>query len=375
MIVYCGLRHFYSHYFEPPQQDAYYILTHNGEIWDFSPALKKYGITRGLNPGIVFQLDRPVLTLPIELAEYEQYSRIWHDFCRHYTKDLEPEYPHAWYLRFRQKPILEQFLLDFAEQTERECSGAIFGVGVSKLVAKLAAHNSPPGKNVIPPAKTQDFLQRIPLSRLPLPEADSLAKLGLQTVGELARLPLMELLNQFGKRAESLQKLGRGEDEKPFRSQEIVELNWSMDCTVLDGFLRPLERSELSPYLRQGLQEMAASLQAQNLVACLLKLDADTEQGEQVKAKRRFKEATNDWTVLERAVQSLLPAKCIAHLTVQLADLNQAPITQLNMFSQPAKRKTVPLPAQLPAQMGIELPRRERFLLIWKEHLKNEQAN
>ncbi len=375
MIVYCGLRHFYIQHFEPPQQDAYYILTQNGEIWDFSPTLKKYGVTSKLKPQAVFQLDRPVFTQPIDLVEYEQFSRQWHDFCRNYTRDLETEYPHAWYLRFRQKSILEQFLLDFAKEAEQQGSGAIFGVGMSKLVAKLAAHNSPPGRNIIRPEQTDEFLLSIPLNRLPLPETDSLEKLGLQTIGELAVLPLMELTNQFGRRADFLRQLGRGEDAHPFCSQEITELNWSLDCTVLDGFLRPLRPHELLPYLRQGLQDLAASLQGQNQAARLLKLEIDTEQGEILLTERRFKQAAQEWEVLERAAQSLLPAKAIARLTVRLAGLERATATQLNMFVERAVPKTVPLPPRLPAQVGIELPRRERFLLIWKEHLKSEQAN
>ena len=375
MIVYCGLRHFYIHHFEPPQQDAYYILTQNGEIWDFSPALKKYGVTSKLSPRTVFWLDRPVFTQCLELAEYEQFSGKWHDFCRLYTQDLEPEYPHAWYLRFRQKTILEQFLFDFDQEAQRKGSGAILGAGASKLVAKLAAHNAPPGQNVIEPEKTEKFLARIPLSRLPLPETDSLEKLGLRTIGELAALPPVELTNQFGSRADFLRRLGRGEDTRPFRSRDVTELSWSLDCTVLDGFLRPLTPRELLPYLKQGLQELAASLRGQNRAAGLLKLEIGTEQGELLRTERRFKEAADQWQVFKRAVQSLLPAKPIAHLTVRLAGLQETSPTQLGMFVERAAPKTVPLPPRLPAQIGVELPRRERFLLIWKEQFKNEQAN
>jgi len=176
MIVYCGLRHFYIQHFEPPEQDAYYILTHNKEVWDFSPELKKHGVTLGVKPKTVFQLERPVLTLPLELDEYAPFSRSWYDFSRLYTKELEPEYPHAWYLRFKQKSILEQFLFDFAKKAEQEGAGAIFGVGKSKLVAKLAAHNLPPGQNIIPPEKTEEFLLRVPLKQAPPTGSEHTAK-------------------------------------------------------------------------------------------------------------------------------------------------------------------------------------------------------
>jgi len=375
MIVYCGLRHFYIQHFEPPEQDAYYILTHNKEVWDFSPELKKHGVTLGVKPKTVFQLERPVLTLPLELDEYAPFSRSWYDFSRLYTKELEPEYPHAWYLRFKQKSILEQFLFDFAKKAEQEGAGAIFGVGKSKLVAKLAAHNLPPGQNIIPPEKTEEFLLRVPLNRLPLPEVNILQNLGLHTIGELGRLPFVELVNWLGKRAELFQKLGQGEDLNPFSSLAVVELNWSLDCAVLNGFLEPLAHSELYPYLRAGLQELAGSLREQGQVAGLLKLEARTEGGEFVQSQRRFKGASDEWKVFERAVHSLLPPKRIARLGIRLAELKDAPVIQLNMFTQPAEAKVIPLPPRFPAQVGVELPRREKFLQIWKEYLLNEQAN
>lgn len=373
MICYCGLRHFYIHHFKPPQKDAYYILTHNGEIWDFSPELKTYGISRQLKPRTVFQLEKPVFSLPVDFSDFLIFSGDWHQFARQYSSELEPEYPHSWYLRFRQKSILEQFCLDFAKRAEQKAAGAIWGAGVSKLVAKLAAHNPGTGKRLIPSEQTSSFLEQLPLNRLPLPEAKHLRKLGLKTVGELAQLPTGELISQFGKKARLLQELGKGQDLVPFQAQEENNFCWKLDCTVLEGFLRPMSPAELRPHLRAGLEQLALLLQDQNKLTSLLKLKAWENQKDCLKIQRRLKEPTDDWQVMERVAQSLLPQKYLAAVEIRAEELKEGSFQQLSLFFQAAAPG--PKLQELPARRGTVLPRRERLLLLWEEYFKNEQAD
>lgn len=370
MIVYCGLRHFYIHHFSSPQLDAYYILTHNGEIWDFSPELKHYGVTNQSKPKAIFHVEKPVLTIPITLADFQPFSESWHDFSRQYTSELEPEYPHSWYLRFQHNSILEQFMKDFLVKSQLEHAGSICGGGSSKLVAKLAAHNLPRENTIVKPEHTENFLRNIPLHRLPLPEISNLEKLGLKTLGELAEIPLVELTNQFGQRASILQKLGRGEDLTPFQTQQVLEFTWEIDCTTLEGFLRPLTPNELHPYLKSGLEELLITLQCHNKVAGLMKLHFKTPEGELHEVHRRFKTATKDFNVLTRAVDSLIPRQPLAWLKITLGDLQPAPSTQLNMFAEPLAIQL--REERLPTQKGVKLPRRERLLLLWEEYFHYE---
>lgn len=369
MIIYCGLRHFYLHHFKPPKADVYYILTHNKEIWDFSPELKDYGFSNQAKPQVIWHLEKPVLTVPIDLDDFWSFSQNWHDFSRQYTDDLEPEYPHAWYLRFKQSAILQQFIIDFNKKLEQE-QGGIWGGGTSKLVAKLAAHNLASTNRLIDPKQTQQFLNQVPLHRLPLPELASLDKLGLKTIGEIANLPLVELAQQFGSRAPVLRQLGRGEDLVPFQGQPILEYSWKLDCTTLEGFLRPLAPHELKPYLQQGLTELASTLQAQHKVASLIKIEANLAEGQAIENKRQFKQATNDFNTLARAVDSFVPQEPLAQLNVLVGELKPAPVAQLNMFWEPVTPSLND--RELPAQIGVELSRRERLLILWEEYFEEE---
>ena len=215
MIVYCGLRHFYIRHFESPrasesQSDAYYILTHKREIWDFSPELKEHGFTN--HP------TKPICTIPISLSDFAPFAQEWHQFSRLYTEELEVEYPHAWYLRFRQRPIFEQFVVDFREklQADKGIEGGIWGAGQSKIVAKLAAHNRTGSDRIVPPNQTRFFLDRIPIRRLPLPEADSLEKLGIKLWASWRKSPLPSLAFNLDKELSFYSSSGAVKIASPF---------------------------------------------------------------------------------------------------------------------------------------------------------------
>jgi hypothetical protein len=366
MIVYCGLRHFYIRHFNPPQDDAYYILTHNKEIWDFSPELKEHGFTSQAKTTLY--LDKPVLTLPITLDDFTVHARDWHKFGQHYTEELEVEYPHAWYLRFSKPAIFEQFIADFSEKLQQEKSGGIWGAGQSKLVAKLAAHNRSGHGRIVTPGQTKDFLRQIPLHRFPLAETDALEKLGIKTIGELERIPLVELSIQFGQRLAALfETLGRGEDLVPFRPRQAQEYSWTLDCTTLDSFLRPLSPSELKPYLQQGAKKLSASLKDQHKVAGQIKLGAHLDKGTYFEKTRQLKEATDDPEILKRIGESLLPKEYIAEIEIVASKLTASSLAQLTMFWEPQVPKVMDEELANYTQIGIELPRRERLLMLWEE--------
>jgi hypothetical protein len=368
MIVYCGLRHFYIRHFNPPQH-AYYILTHNKEIWDFSPELKEHGFTtHPRRQPTTLHLDRPVLTLPIALNDFTIYTADWRKFVQLYTEEIEVEYPHAWYLRFKEPAIFEQFIMDFSEKLQQEKGGGIWGAGHSKLVAKLAAHNRAGHGRIVSPGQTKDFLRQIPLHRFPLPEAAALEKLGIKTMGELGEIPSVELSNQFGQKiAALLHKLGSGQDLVPFQPEQNQEYSWTLDCTTLDGFLRPLTSYELKPYLQQGAENLALTLKDQFKVAGQIKLEARLGQGTYFEKTRLLKKATDDPKFLKRIVESLMPDEHFAELGVVVSKLEASSLAQLTMFWEPQTPKVMDEELTNYTQVGVELPRRERLLILWEE--------
>ncbi len=100
---------------------------------------------------------------------------------------------------------------------------ASVGVATSKLVAKVASDTKKPdGLVVVAPGTEAAFLAPLPVRRLwgvgPKLE-DTLAKLGVTTVGELATLDPGRLARRVGTHGHDLQRLARGEDAREVSSQ------------------------------------------------------------------------------------------------------------------------------------------------------------
>ncbi len=96
---------------------------------------------------------------------------------------------------------------------------ASVGVAASKLVAKIASDmRKPDGLVVVPPGTEAAFLAPLPVRRLwgvgPKME-EQLARLGIVTIGELASLEPGRLERRLGSHGHDLQRLARGEDERP----------------------------------------------------------------------------------------------------------------------------------------------------------------
>ena len=93
------------------------------------------------------------------------------------------------------------------------------GLGPNPFVAKMASREAKPdGLLVVPPARVTDFLWPLPVDRMwGVGEAtgEALHRLGLHTVGDLARTPSVTLQRAFGPRqGEKLAELARGIDRR-----------------------------------------------------------------------------------------------------------------------------------------------------------------
>ncbi len=103
-----------------------------------------------------------------------------------------------------------------SEELQLTCS---VGLAPNKFLAKLASnYGKPDGFTVIRPQDVEAFLRDLPVEKLwgvgPA-TARKLRDLGLQTVGDLRRVPRDRLLEGFGKWGLRLHELARGIDERP----------------------------------------------------------------------------------------------------------------------------------------------------------------
>jgi len=96
-------------------------------------------------------------------------------------------------------------------------------VGSSMIVARLAAYHGH-GTEVVPPGTARGFLAPLPLACLdpPAAAAETLARWGIRTLGELARLPVEEIATRLGVPGAALVRAARGEDERPLAPQSFA---------------------------------------------------------------------------------------------------------------------------------------------------------
>ncbi|NND67812.1 MAG: DNA polymerase IV [Halioglobus sp.] len=111
---------------------------------------------------------------------------------------------------------------DILKETQLTASA---GVSYNKFLAKIASdQNKPNGMFVIRPEEGADFVASLPVRRffgVGPKTAERMAKLGIETGGDLRACDRAFLVDHFGKYAKYLYYASRGIDERPVRSNRM----------------------------------------------------------------------------------------------------------------------------------------------------------
>src|SRR6266542_3014626 len=146
------------------------------------------------------------------------------------------------------------------------------GVAGSKLAARVAAE-LPKSPTVVVPGEEEMFLAPLPLSRLSpaLDAATTLARWGLTSIGDLARLPESEVASRLGEIGRELHYAARGVDPRPLipralppEFREGMELEWPL--VAVEPFLfiasaaldRLMKRMELQGFACKRIETTLA---------------------------------------------------------------------------------------------------------------------
>src|SRR5215472_1204131 len=113
------------------------------------------------------------------------------------------------------------------------------GVADGLFAAGLAARTGPTGM-LVPAGEAREFLAGFPVGVLGLPElCELLPRLGIETLGQLASLPLAEAASRFGADGKLASRLARGLDPRP-----LIPRTPAADLSVQMEFDPPAEQSE-----------------------------------------------------------------------------------------------------------------------------------
>jgi DNA polymerase-4 len=202
---------------------------------------------RRLCPEVVFR--------PPDFESYRAYSNRFREILMAITPVVEPLSLDEAFLDVRGAVLLfgpPPAIGQRIRESVREDLGLTASVGVArnKFLAKLASVQAKPdGLLVVPRDRTLEFLHPLPVGALwgvGERTAETLGRLGLRTVGELARTPAVILERALGDaQAHTLLALANGEDERavvPFEAPKSVshEETYPKDLDDLDEILRQL---------------------------------------------------------------------------------------------------------------------------------------
>ena len=222
-------------------------------------AARKFGVGSAMPISTAYRLCPQGVFISPDMAKYSAISKEIRTVFEAFTDLVEPISVDEAFLDVTAsvrlfgdgETIARKIKARIREETQLTAS---VGVASAKLIAKIASDlEKPDGLVVVPPGTERAFLAPLPVRRLwgigPKME-ERLAKLGIHTVGQLADASMTKLLGTHGL---DLQRLARGEDDRPVVSDSGPARSVSVEHTF--------DADEGSPrVLRKALLRLADEL-------------------------------------------------------------------------------------------------------------------
>ncbi|MDI6891918.1 MAG: DNA polymerase IV [Actinomycetota bacterium] len=193
-----------------------------GVVSTASYAARKYGIKSGMPLRTAYKRCPQAVFLPVDFKKYCEVSAQFMIILRDFTSLIE-----SWGLDEAFLDITAasrkavKIAWDLKQRIRAEMGlTASVGVGPNKLLAKIASDlNKPNGLMVIEETEVEKVLAPLPVSKLLWVGKKTTARLremGINTIGDLLKVPLDTLKARFGKAyGQMLYSFARGMDESP----------------------------------------------------------------------------------------------------------------------------------------------------------------
>lgn len=193
---------------------------------------RRFGVHSAMSAVRAQRLCPQAVYVPPDFNRYREVSRqIRQIFARH-TDLIEPLSLDEAYLDVTVNKLGLPSATEVAQVIRQQIRAetgltASAGVAPNKFLAKIASDwNKPDGQYVIRPSRVLEFLQPLPVRKVPgvgkVMQA-RLEQLGIQTVGDLATHSAQELEHYFGRYGRRLHELARGIDEREVQTDQPLQ--------------------------------------------------------------------------------------------------------------------------------------------------------
>jgi DNA polymerase IV len=227
-----------------------------------------------LCPGAIF--------VPPDFTRYRAVSHDVREIFKRHTDLIEPLSLDEAYLDVTENktglPTATMVARTIREQIRQELNlTASAGVAPNKFLAKIASDwRKPDGLFVIQPDDVDAFLSPLPVERLPgvgKVTGEKLAKLQIQTVGDLRGLDSPVLEQHFGRYGLRLYDLARGVD-----NNEVISDRPTQSISVEDTFERDVPLTETEPMIRRLAEKLWSASRKESRLARAVVLKLKTSE-------------------------------------------------------------------------------------------------
>ncbi len=313
-----------------------------------SYAAKARGVKRGVPLALARSLCPGLIILPSDYETYSLFSRRMFNIMRRFTPQVEEysideAFADLTGMRRALRASYEDIARMMKAAIEKELGiGVSVGLSLTKVLAKVASkHQKPDGLTFIPGRSIADYLQGLPVEKIwgiGHATTNYLAKLGITTALEFARLPERVLLTRFTKPAREIWQELRGEMAYPVVTQEKSSY---ASISKMKTFSPPTSDEQyLFAHLMRNLESACIKarryqLAARRILAVLRTQDFQT-QSQEVKLSRPSAYPHELAEVLRSTFAGLYRENILYRATgVVLMELTPDTTVQYSLFEDP----------------------------------------
>ena len=199
-----------------------------GVVSTCSYEARKYGIHSAMPISIAYKKCPQAVFLPVDMEKYAEASAKIHEILYSFSPDIEPISIDEAFLDITGSYHLFGTPVEtcrLIKEKIKKYTGltASIGLAPTKMAAKIASDlDKPDGLVEVTEEKLLDFLRPLDVRKIwglgPKCEAE-LQRLGIQTIGDLARMDPDHLTGTFGKVGLEFWRLANGIDERPVETE------------------------------------------------------------------------------------------------------------------------------------------------------------
>jgi nucleotidyltransferase/DNA polymerase involved in DNA repair len=325
-----------------PHIAARLVLIGEATVLDGSLGGDALGVRRGMRMSEAVGLCPRAVVLPPDLPHYEHRFEEVLDFFDGFSPEVEAGDLGVAFLS------LDGLSGDPQTYADRIIAGlhrrlgfvAAVGVASGKFTALVAAKVTRSGlAKVVPPGQEAAFLAPLPIDHLPAGESMRwrLRILGLDTIGDIACLPLGAFQQQFGPEGKRWWEMANGIDEEPLvprvREETVLRrLQLPAPAVTLEAILSGLERLLFTAHgdgARHGRWVRKAVGRAS--------LDGGGSWELTVPFREALADPRDAWFAIRSAVERKPPERPVEELEVELVGLSGESGKQATMFEGKGK--------------------------------------